>query len=92
MHRTALARLALMALTLSAAGAARPARAGTLHILKDLGGTNSRGWGVNDSRQVAGDARTASGADHAFLSGPGGGPLTDLGTLGGTSSSANAVK
>jgi probable HAF family extracellular repeat protein len=31
------------------------------------------------------------GPEHAFLSGPGGGPLQDLGTLGGTSSSATAV-
>jgi hypothetical protein len=43
-----------MALAVSAAGAARPAWAGHLYHLTDLGtlgGKNSIGWGVNDSGQ-----------------------------------------
>jgi probable HAF family extracellular repeat protein len=96
MRRTVIARLALLALAVSAAGAARPARAGGLYILKDLGtlgGTNSYGQAVNDSGQVAGYSLTSTFAvTHAFLSGPGGSPLKDLGALGGTNSSANAVK
>jgi probable HAF family extracellular repeat protein len=78
--------LALMALAMSAGGVARPARADTVYILKDLGtlpgGTNSQGRGVNDFGQVTGIADLAGGAPHAFLSGPGGGALKDLGTLG----------
>src|SRR4051794_34336019 len=76
MRRTAIARLALMALAVSAAGAARPARPGVVYILKDLGtlgGAESFGLGVNAAGQVAGASFTASGAEHAFLSGPGGG-------------------
>jgi probable HAF family extracellular repeat protein len=87
--------LALMVLTVSAAGMARPARAGTTYILKDLGtlGRNiSQGFAVNDSGQVAGVSYNfASTTTHAFLSGPGGGALQDLGTLGGASSAAFGV-
>ena len=51
------------------------------------GGSRSAGMAVNDSGQVTGVSDTASGQSHAFLSGPGGGPLKDLGTLpGGTDS------
>jgi probable HAF family extracellular repeat protein len=61
----------------------------------DLGilprGTNSEGFAVNDSGQVAGYFFTTGGVLHAFLSGPGGGPLQDLGTLGGTNSFGEAV-
>ena len=61
------------------------------YTLKDLGtlpgGSRSAGTAVNDSGQVTGVSDTASGESHAFLSGPGGGPLQDLGTLpGGTDS------
>jgi probable HAF family extracellular repeat protein len=45
----------------------------------------SEGLSVNSTGQVAGASDTAAGAVHAFLSGPGGGPLQDLGTLGGNS-------
>lgn len=45
------------------------------------GGTASFGAGVNDSGQVTGQA-IVSGVDHIFLSGPNGGTLKDLGTLG----------
>jgi probable HAF family extracellular repeat protein len=81
--------LALLALAVSAAGMARPARAEILYTLKDLGtlpgfDSLSIGQAVNDSGQVAGYSSNAGPtATHAFLSGPGGGPLTDLGTLGG---------
>ena len=87
MRRTTITRLALMALAVSTAGAARPARAETLYTLTILGnlpgGTSSGGSAVNNSGQVAGAADTAGGVSHAFLSGPGGGPLQDLGTLPG---------
>jgi probable HAF family extracellular repeat protein len=73
----------------------RPARAETLYTLKDLGTlpgfVNSSGQAVNASGQVAGRADIPGGVEHAFLSGPGGGPLQDLGTLGGTNSLANGV-
>jgi hypothetical protein len=44
----------------------------TTSTLKDLGnlghgGTNSYGFAVNASGQVAGESTTAGGADHAFL-------------------------
>src|SRR5262245_51002315 len=94
MRRTKLTGLALMALAVSAAGVARPARAGILYTLKDLGtlgGVASEGAAVNDSGQVVGFSYTADDLGHAFLSGPGGGPLKDLGTLGGIGFRAYAV-
>ncbi len=94
MRRTIMTGLALMALIVSAAGVARPARAEILYTLTDLGtlgGTSSYGAGVNNYGQVAGYAYTAGGGAHAFLSGPNGGPLQDLGTLGGTNSYGYAV-
>src|SRR5260370_17505891 len=44
---------------------------------------------MNFSGQVVGEAQTASGAVHALLYS--GGPLIDLGTLGGSASSALAI-
>jgi probable HAF family extracellular repeat protein len=77
--------LALVALAMSPPGVARLAGAEILYTLKDLG--PGGGNAVNDSGQVAGSAN-----GHAFLSGPNGGPLQDLGTLpGGTGSSGFAV-
>jgi probable HAF family extracellular repeat protein len=35
--------------------------------LGTLGGTTSRAYGINDRTQIVGTARTAAGADHAFL-------------------------
>src|ERR1035438_1199540 len=58
----------------------------TLQNLGTLGGINqgngigSQPGGVNASGQVAGGSFTASGQFHAFLSGPNGGALIDLGT------------
>ena len=47
---------------------------------------------MNDSGQAVGYATLADGTTrNAFLSGPNGGPLLDLGTLGGTISDAMAV-
>lgn len=57
--------------------------------LGTLGGTSSVATGINDSGQVAGSsdtALTAAGTNftrHAFLTGPNGAGLTDLGTLPG---------
>ena len=96
MRRMMRTGLALMALAGSPLGVARPARAEILYFLKDLGtlpgGTSSFGNGVNASGQVTGVASTADGSQHAFLSGPDGGPLKDLGTLpGGTFSEGFGV-
>ena len=39
--------------------------------------------GINDAGQVVGSSITAAGAQHAFITGPNGVGMTDLGTLGG---------
>ena len=68
-----------------------------LKDLGTLGGRYSYGVGVNDSGQVAGASDTAAESasgytlTHAFLSGPNGGTLTDLGTLGGNYSEGHKV-
>jgi probable HAF family extracellular repeat protein len=49
----------------------------------------SQGDGINAGGQVVGWANTSNGAQHAFLFT--GGPITDLGTLGGASSQADAI-
>ena len=59
--------------------------------LGTLGGTDSRGYGINDAGQVAGESNPPTGdeAVHAFryTGTPGsGGAMADLGTLGGTNS------
>jgi probable HAF family extracellular repeat protein len=55
-------------------------------------GTVSHANDINDSGQVAGDSNL-NGATHAFRSSPNGQPvtLTDLGTLGGSTSSAIGI-
>jgi len=74
-----------------ALASAAPVRASTAaptpsYTLTDLGtlpgGGNSYGSGVNVYGQVTGSSDTPSGG-HAFLSGPNGGPLKDLGVLPG---------
>lgn len=57
--------------------------------LGTLGGSDSWGYGVNSSGQVAGVSSTSTGAHHAFRYS--GGTMTDLGTLGGEASSANGI-
>ena len=54
--------------------------------LGSLGGSYTYAYGVNNSGQVVGESGTLSGSGHAFLYG--GGMMTDLGTLGGSFSSA----
>jgi len=54
---------------------------GTLQLLGTLGGTNSWAVAVNDRREVAGHAETASGDTHAFLWRNG--AMQDLGVLAG---------
>jgi probable HAF family extracellular repeat protein len=53
-----------------------------------IGAVNDR-QAFNEAGQVAGTSQTASGDEHAFLWQDG--EMTDLGTLGGSSSSAYAV-
>ena len=57
--------------------------------LGTLGGWYSHALDLNQSGQVVGDAGTADGFSHAFLSDHG--TMIDLGTLGGTYSSAAGV-
>lgn len=57
---------------------------GALTNLGGLGGSYSYGGGINAQGQVAGDSATPlDAADHVFLSGPDGAPLSDSGTLSG---------
>ena len=49
------------------------------------------GSGINDSGQVAGYSRTPAGNYHAFITGPTGVGMTDLGTLGGDFSYAAGI-
>jgi probable HAF family extracellular repeat protein len=59
--------------------------------LPTLGGDEAYGFGINDSGEVVGSAQLASGAWHAFFWSASDG-ITDLGTLGGgTSSTARDI-
>ncbi len=55
----------------------------------DLGDVDARA--INDIGQVAGGSRALSGAYHAFITGPNGKGIRDLGTLGGTNSAASGI-
>ncbi|MBU4274130.1 MAG: hypothetical protein KKA28_20060 [Planctomycetes bacterium] len=55
------------------------------HDLGTLGGSESSAQAINNIGQVAGSATTSSGQTHAFLYPYPGGPMQDLGTLGGDS-------
>jgi probable HAF family extracellular repeat protein len=46
---------------------------------------------INDAGQVVGQFDTADGKSHAFITGPNGAGMTDLGTLGGYRSHASGV-
>src|SRR5262249_16830679 len=58
----------------------------TLTLLGTLGGGSSSAYAVNASGVVVGQADVTDSQSHAFRTG--GGPLQDLGTLGGDNSAA----
>ena len=47
--------------------------------------------GINDAGQVVGYSDTAGGVSHAFITGPDGMGMRDLGTLGGNYSGAYGI-
>jgi probable HAF family extracellular repeat protein len=55
------------------------------------GGGSSGAFGINDAGQVVGWSSSAAFADHAFITGPNGVGMTDLGTLGGGTSQAFGI-
>jgi probable HAF family extracellular repeat protein len=57
----------------------------------NLGTLDSRASGINDAGQVVGASDTANGQTHAFITGPNGVGMTDLGTLGGDFSEAYGI-
>ena len=80
----------LVALIVLGAPANAQAQRYSVTDLGTLGGGTSKGYGINASGQVTGEAVTAGGVFHAFLYTPGSG-ITDLGTLGGGSSTGYAI-
>ena len=55
----------------------------TVTDIGTLGGANTDARGINDAGQVVGCSDTAGGTSHAFITGPDGMGMRDLGTLGG---------
>jgi probable HAF family extracellular repeat protein len=55
----------------------------TVTPLGTLGGDNTWAYGINDAGQVVGRSETAEGFTHAFITGPDGVGMRDLGTLKG---------
>src|SRR3954454_1061788 len=68
----------------------------TVTDIGNLGGidTDTYAGGINDAGRVVGSSITAGGAFHAFITGPNGMGMRDLGTLSGRiddSSAANGI-
>src|SRR5690242_16570909 len=60
--------------------------------LGTLGGDYSGAFGINDAGQVVESSNTAVGFElHAFITGPNGASMTDLGTLGGLLNNSSAL-
>jgi probable HAF family extracellular repeat protein len=103
-HRFKKKSLCLAAILCASLGFVFPAHANTflsylfdlnsnqLTDLGTLGGNSAFAHGINDTGQVVGESKLDSmGANrHAFITGPNGIGMTDLGTLGGGLSSGNA--
>jgi len=64
---------------------------GTLGGPFSHGSQGSQGSDINDAGQVVGLSTTADGSSHAFITGPNGMGMTDLGTLGGSYIEASAI-
>ena len=63
-----------------------------LSALPTLGGSSwTQANGINDAGWVVGTSLTAAGTERAFVIGPNGTSARELGTLGGSSSSATAI-
>ena len=80
--------------TVRASGVSNAAVWSVADGVTDLGnlGGNGVGLDLNDAGQVTGASSALSGAfNHAFLTGPGGVGMVDLGTLGGSFSQGTAV-
>lgn len=88
MKHTLLASLVILTLTGSIAQAAAT-YSYSVTDLGTLGGSGSEAYGINNSGQVVGRARTASNEEHAFLYSAG--VMTDLGSLGGGYSLAHDI-
>ena len=82
------ARLTVFALTVLAGLCGRTYAQSGQNVLIDLG-PGTRAYGINASGQVTGCVSIAAGGTHAFLYAAG--SLTDLGTLGGSSSCGLAI-
>lgn len=59
--------------------------------LDSLAGVNGSAHAINATGHIVGDYVTVGGVRHAFLTGPGGKGMNDIGTLGGAFSSAHDI-